>query len=288
MNLGLHDLPLFALTVLVLNATPGVDLVFTISRTLQHGVRTGLAGAAGISAGCVVHALAAAFGLAALLAVSTTAFTTLFHEFGHGLHHLLTRIEHAGVSGINGVAWDAVELPSQFMENWCWEPEGLALISGHFETGEPLPKDLLDKMLAAKNFQSGLMMVRQLEFSLFDFELHATHGDGRSVLDVLEGIRDEVAVIRPPAFNRFANSFAHIFAGGYAAGYYSYKWAEVLSADAFSRFEEEGIFNAKTGADFLHQILEMGGSRSPMDLFRAFRGREPTIDALLRHSGITG
>lgn len=154
--------------------------------------------------------------------------TTLFHEFGHGLHHLLTRVEHAGVSGINGVAWDAVELPSQFMENWCWEPEGLALISGHYETGEPLPQDLLEKMLAAKNFQSGLMMVRQLEFSLFDFELHATHGDGRSVLQVLEGVRDEVSVMRPPAYNRFPNSFAHIFAGGYAAGYYSYKWAEVL------------------------------------------------------------
>ena len=148
--------------------------------------------------------------------------TTLFHEFGHGLHHLLTRVEHAGASGINGVAWDAVELPSQFMENWCWEPEGLALISAHYESGEALPQDLLDKMLAAKNFQSGLMMVRQLEFSLFDFELHATHGDGRSVLEVLEGIRSEVSVMRPPAYNRFANSFAHIFAGGYAAGYYSY------------------------------------------------------------------
>ena len=213
--------------------------------------------------------------------------TTLFHEFGHGLHHLLTRIEHAGVSGINGVAWDAVELPSQFMENWCWEPEGLALISGHFETGEPLPKDLLDKMLAAKNFQSGLMMVRQLEFSLFDFELHATHGDGRSVLDVLEGIRDEVAVIRPPAFNRFANSFAHIFAGGYAAGYYSYKWAEVLSADAFSLFEEQGVLNPETGRAFREAILARGGSQEAMRLFVDFRGREPSIDALLRHSGLS-
>ena len=213
--------------------------------------------------------------------------TTLFHEFGHGLHHLLTRIEHAGVSGINGVAWDAVELPSQFMENWCWEPEGLALISGHFESGEPLPKDLLDKMLAAKNFQSGLMMVRQLEFSLFDFELHATHGDGRSVLDVLEGIRDEVAVIRPPAFNRFANSFAHIFAGGYAAGYYSYKWAEVLSADAFSLFEEQGVLNPETGRAFREAILARGGSQEAMCLFVDFRGREPSIDALLRHSGLS-
>ncbi|MFK0085716.1 oligopeptidase A [Pseudomonas sp. NPDC090755] len=213
--------------------------------------------------------------------------TTLFHEFGHGLHHLLTRIEHAGVSGINGVAWDAVELPSQFMENWCWEPEGLALISGHYETGAALPQDLLEKMLAAKNFQSGLMMVRQLEFSLFDFELHAHHGDGRSVLQVLEGIRDEVSVMRPPAYNRFPNSFAHIFAGGYAAGYYSYKWAEVLSADAFSRFEEEGVLNAETGRAFREAILARGGSQEPMLLFVDFRGREPSIDALLRHSGLS-
>lgn len=213
--------------------------------------------------------------------------TTLFHEFGHGLHHLLTRIEHAGASGINGVAWDAVELPSQFMENWCWEPEGLALISGHHESGEPLPQDLLDKMLAAKNFQSGLMMVRQLEFSLFDFELHASHGDGRSVLQVLEGVRDEVSVLRPPAYNRFANSFAHIFAGGYAAGYYSYKWAEVLSADAFSKFEEEGVFNPQTGRAFREAILARGGSQEPMLLFVDFRGREPRIDALLRHLGLS-
>lgn len=213
--------------------------------------------------------------------------TTLFHEFGHGLHHLLTRVEHAGASGINGVAWDAVELPSQFMENWCWEPEGLALISGHFETGEALPQDLLDKMLAAKNFQSGLMMVRQLEFSLFDFELHASHGDGRSVLEVLEGIRAEVSVLRPPAYNRFANSFAHIFAGGYAAGYYSYKWAEVLSADAFSKFEEEGVLNPATGRAFREAILARGGSQEPMQLFVDFRGREPSIDALLRHCGLS-
>lgn len=213
--------------------------------------------------------------------------TTLFHEFGHGLHHLLTRVEHAGASGINGVAWDAVELPSQFMENWCWEPEGLALISGHHETGEALPQAMLDKMLAAKNFQSGLMMVRQLEFSLFDFELHATHGDGRSVLDVLEGVRSEVSVMRPPAYNRFANGFAHIFAGGYAAGYYSYKWAEVLSADAFSRFEEEGVFNSATGSAFREAILARGGSQAPMVLFVDFRGREPSIDALLRHLGLS-
>ena len=213
--------------------------------------------------------------------------TTLFHEFGHGLHHLLTRVEHAGASGINGVAWDAVELPSQFMENWCWEPEGLALISGHYQTGDALPQNLLDKMLAAKNFQSGLMMVRQLEFSLFDFELHATHGDGRSVLEVLEGIRDEVSVLRPPAYNRFPNSFAHIFAGGYAAGYYSYKWAEVLSADAFSRFEEEGVFNRDTGRAFREAILARGGSQEPMELFVDFRGREPSIDPLLRHLGLS-
>ncbi|WP_372877259.1 oligopeptidase A [Pseudomonas sp.] len=213
--------------------------------------------------------------------------TTLFHEFGHGLHHLLTRVEHAGASGINGVAWDAVELPSQFMENWCWEPDGLALISGHYQTGDALPQNLLDKMLAAKNFQSGLMMVRQLEFSLFDFELHATHGDGRSVLEVLEGIRDEVSVLRPPAYNRFPNSFAHIFAGGYAAGYYSYKWAEVLSADAFSRFEEEGVFNSDTGRAFREAILARGGSREPMELFVDFRGREPSIDPLLRHLGLS-
>ena len=213
--------------------------------------------------------------------------TTLFHEFGHGLHHLLTRVEHAGASCINGVAWDAVELPSQFMENWCWEPEGLALISGHYETGEALPQDLLDKMLAAKNFQSGLMMVRQIEFSLFDFELHATHGDGRSVLDVLEGIRQEVSVLRPPAYNRFPNSFAHIFAGGYAAGYYSYKWAEVLSADAFSKFEEEGVFNSSTGRAFREAILARGGSQEPMVLFVDFRGRPPSIDALLRHLGLS-
>ena len=212
--------------------------------------------------------------------------TTLFHEFGHGLHHLLTRVEHAGASGINGVAWDAVELPSQFMENWCWEPEGLALISAHYQSGEPLPQEMLDKMLAAKNFQSGLMMLRQLEFSLFDFELHATHGDGRSVLDVLEGVRDEVSVMRPPQWNRFANGFAHIFAGGYAAGYYSYKWAEVLSADAFSRFEEEGVLNPQTGRAFRDAILARGGSQAPMQLFVDFRGREPSIDALLRHSGL--
>ena len=214
---------------------------------------------------------------------------TLFHEFGHGIHHMLTRIEVAGVAGIHGVPWDAVELPSQFMENWCWEPEALAFLSGHHETGEPLPQAELDRLLAAKNFQSAMQMLRQLEFSLFDFRLHHEFdpAQGARVQAVLDDVR-QLSVFPAPAFNRFQHSFSHIFAGGYAAGYYSYKWAEVLSADAFSRFEEEGIFNAKTGADFLHQILEMGGSRSPMELFRAFRGREPTIDALLRHSGITG
>lgn len=213
--------------------------------------------------------------------------TTLFHEFGHGLHHMLTRIDQLGASGINGVAWDAVELPSQFMENWCWQEEGLALISSHYQTGEPLPKKLLDKMLAAKNFQSGLMMVRQLEFSLFDFELHANYANGRTIEQVLAAVRDRIAVIRPPAYNRFANSFAHIFAGGYAAGYYSYKWAEVLSADAFARFEEEGILNTETGRSFRETILAQGGSLEPIELFVAFRGREPNIEALLRHSGLS-
>jgi oligopeptidase A len=213
--------------------------------------------------------------------------TTLFHEFGHGLHHMLTQMEEADISGINGVAWDAVELPSQFMENWCWEPEALALISGHHETGEPLPQTLLDKMLAAKHFQSAMMMLRQLEFSLFDFRLHHEYQPGKTDIQaLLNRVRDQVSVIRPPAENRFQHSFSHIFAGGYAAGYYSYKWAEVLSADAFSRFEEEGIFNAETGAAFRQEILEQGGSGDPMDLFVAFRGREPSVDALLRHSGI--
>lgn len=214
--------------------------------------------------------------------------TTLFHEFGHGLHHMLTQIDVAAVSGINGVAWDAVELPSQFMENWCWEPEAIPLISGHYQTGEPLPQNLLDKMLAAKNFQSGLQMIRQIEFSLFDFRLHVEYNPDapQSAQEVLNQVRAQVAVIKTPAFNRFENSFSHIFAGGYAAGYYSYKWAEVLSADAYSRFEEEGIFNAQTGESFLQEILQQGGSKPPMELFKNFRGREPEIDALLRHSGI--
>ena len=213
--------------------------------------------------------------------------TTLFHEFGHGIHHMLTQMEHADISGINGVAWDAVELPSQFLENWCWEPEALALISAHYQTGEALPQEKLDRLLEAKHFQSGMMMVRQLEFSLFDFILHRDFEPGKTeVQTVLDKVRAEVAVMTPPSFNRFQHSFSHIFAGGYAAGYYSYKWAEVLSADAFSRFEEEGIFNAETGESFRKAILEKGGSEEPMELFVEFRGREPEVDALLRHSGI--
>lgn len=215
---------------------------------------------------------------------------TLFHEFGHGIHHMLTKVDAAAVAGINGVAWDAVELPSQFMENWCWQPEALALISGHYETGEPLPQVLLDKMLAAKNFQSAMFLVRQLEFALFDFRLHAQYDPalGGRVQSLLDEVRSEVSVIVPPSFNRFQHSFGHIFSGGYAAGYYSYLWAEVLSADAFGRFEEEGIFNPATGKDFLQWILERGGSAEPMELFKGFRGREPSNEALLRHMGIAG
>jgi len=214
--------------------------------------------------------------------------TTLFHEFGHGLHHMLTRIDTAPVAGINGVAWDAVELPSQFMENWCWELAAIPLISGHYQTGATLPPELLDKMLAAKNFQAGMIMLRQLEFSLFDFKLHRDYdaAQPRPIQAVLDEVRTQVAVYAPPAFNRFQHSFSHIFAGGYAAGYYSYKWAEVLSADAFSLFEEKGIFDRETGQHFLHEILERGGAREPMMLFEAFRGRQPQVDALLRHNGI--
>ena len=213
---------------------------------------------------------------------------TLFHEFGHGLHHMLTEQDVSGISGINGVAWDAVELPSQFLENWCWTEEGIALISGHYETGEPLPKEKLEKMLAAKNFQGAMQMVRQLEFSLFDMRIHAEYQQGMDIYQVLKEVREQVAVIQPPAFNRFPNSFGHIFAGGYAAGYYSYKWAEVLSADAYSRFEEEGEFNEDTGRAFRSEILAKGGSREPMELFKAFRGREPSVEPLLRHCGING
>ena len=215
--------------------------------------------------------------------------TTLFHEFGHGLHHMLTKVDALFVSGINGVEWDAVELPSQFMENWCWEKQGLEMIASHFQTNEPLPEDLFNKLIKAKNFQSAMIMVRQLEFALFDFRLHMEYGTDKfkGVQALLDEIRQQVAVIIPPAFNQFQNSFSHIFAGGYSAGYYSYKWAEVLSADAFSKFEEEGIFDKQTGKAFLNNILEKGGSARAMDLFKSFRGREPQIDALLRHSGLS-
>lgn len=218
---------------------------------------------------------------------------TLFHEFGHGLHHMLTQVNYLSVSGINGVAWDAVELPSQFLENWCWEREALDLIAAHYQTNEPMPVDLFDRMFAAKNFQSSMIMVRQLEFSLFDFKIHSEYqtskfktDKGLDIQAVLDEVREQVAVLKPPAFNRFQHSFSHIFAGGYSAGYYSYKWAEVLSADAFAKFEENGIFDRQTGLEFLHSVLEQGGSKEPIELFKAFRGREPQIKALLRHSGI--
>lgn len=214
--------------------------------------------------------------------------TTLFHEFGHGLHHMLTKIDVSSVSGINGVPWDVVELPSQFLENWCWHEESIGMMSAHHETGDALPKSLLDKMLAAKHFQSSMMMVRQLEFALFDFLLHRDFEAGKTdVLALLDEVRDRVAVKKPPAFSRFSHSFSHIFAGGYAAGYYSYKWAEVLAADAFSRFEEEGLFNTETGASFRKEILEVGGSKDAMDMFVAFRGRKPSVEPLLKQSGIT-
>ena len=215
--------------------------------------------------------------------------TTLFHEFGHGLHHMMTRVEYSGVSGINGVPWDAVELPSQFMENWCWEKEALDLFARHIDSGELLDDDLFEKMTRARTFQAGMQMVRQLEFSLFDYRLHMEFATNESldIQDMLNEVREKVAVVEAPDFNRFQHSFAHIFAGGYAAGYYSYKWAEVLSADAFSKFEERGIFDKTTGKEFLHSILEQGGSREPMDLFVEFRGRKPSIEPLLRHSGIT-
>ena len=210
--------------------------------------------------------------------------TTLFHEFGHGLHHMLTEIEVSSVAGINGVPWDAVELPSQFLENWCWQPEALEFISGHYQTGEPLPKEMLDKMLDAKNFQAALFILRQLEFGLFDFKLHSDKTP--DILETLNQVRQQVAVVPTVDWGRFPHAFSHIFAGGYAAGYYSYLWAEVLSADAFSRFEEEGIFNETTGNAFLDNILSQGGSDEPMTLFKNFRGREPQLEALLRHYGI--
>ncbi|NDL71985.1 oligopeptidase A [Vreelandella alkaliphila] len=214
--------------------------------------------------------------------------TTLFHEFGHGLHHMLTKQDIADISGINGVAWDAVELPSQFMENYCWEREGLDLLAKHVETGEPLPAELLERLQAAKNFQSAMGMVRQIEFSLFDLRLHHELEAPRAhdVQTLLDNVRSATSVVPVVNFNRFQNSFGHIFAGGYAAGYYSYKWAEVLSADAWSAFEEEGIFDPATGLRFRQEILEQGGAREAAELFRAFRGREPSVEPLLRHSGI--
>ncbi len=215
--------------------------------------------------------------------------TTLFHEFGHGLHHMLTQMEYSGVSGINGVPWDAVELPSQFMENWCWEKEALDLFARHIDTDELIDDALFEKMTNARTFQSGMQMVRQLEFAIFDFRLHmeSAKNDNIDIQQILNDVRKQVAVVPAPEFNRFQHSFSHIFAGGYAAGYYSYKWAEVLSADAFSKFEEKGIFDKTTGKEFLQSILEQGGSRDPMDLFVEFRGRKPSIEPLLRHSGIT-
>jgi oligopeptidase A len=213
---------------------------------------------------------------------------TLFHEFGHGLHHMLTQVDYPSVSGIAGVAWDAVELPSQFMENWCWEREVLDVISGHHRSGEPLPQPLYERLRAAKNFQVAMQTVRQLEFALFDFRLHLEYDPARGarVYEILQKVRDSVAVIKPPSFNRFPHSFSHIFAGGYSAGYYSYKWAEVLSADVFAAFEERGGLDRETGERFLRSILEQGGARDPLELFVEFRGREPTIDALLRHNGL--
>ncbi len=214
--------------------------------------------------------------------------TTLFHEFGHGLHHMLTQIDTGGVSGISGVEWDAVELPSQFLENWCWERESIDMISGHYQTGAPLPDDLLDKLRKARNFQSAMQLLRQMEFSLFDMQLHlqSTPTQSADIQAVIDTVRSEVAVMNYPEWMRFQHSFSHIFAGGYSAGYFSYKWAEVLSADAYARFEEEGIFNAETGASFMNEVLAMGGSRKAMESFVAFRGREPNVDALLRHTGL--
>ncbi|MFU0842746.1 MAG: oligopeptidase A [Burkholderia sp.] len=213
--------------------------------------------------------------------------TTLFHEFGHCLHHLLTAQTEAEVSGINGVEWDAVECPSQFMENFAWEWEVVEGLTSHVDTGEKLPRALFDKMLAAKNFEAGMQSVRQVEFALFDMLLHTEYDPSKeTVQDVLDRVRREVAVSFPPAYNRFPQSFSHIFAGGYAAGYYSYKWAEVLSADAYGAFEEEGVLNPKTGERFLKEFLSRGSSRDAMESFVAFRGRRPTIDALMRHSGM--
>ncbi len=213
---------------------------------------------------------------------------TLFHEFGHGLHQMLTQVSDIGVAGISGVEWDAVELPSQFMENFCWEWEVLKHLTAHVETGQPLPRELYDKMMAAKNFQSGLQTLRQLEFALFDMRLHAEPGQAQRVQAVLDEVRAEISVNPPPGFNRFQHAFSHIFAGGYSAGYYSYKWAEVLSADAWSAFEETAPLSVETGRRLRVEIFERGGSRPAIENFKAFRGRDPSIDALLRHQGMAG
>ena len=226
--------------------------------------------------------------------------TTLFHEFGHGLHHMLTQVNEHDVSGISGVEWDAVELPSQFMENFCWEWDVLKQMTAHVDTGEPLPRALFEKMLAAKNFQSGMQTLRQVEFSLFDMLLHTSHNPDEDLMGLLNEVRREVAVISAPAYSRTAHTFSHIFSGGYAAGYYSYKWAEVLSADAYAAFEEtaaaaageasetsgKSTLSVETGRKYRQAILEVGGSRPAMESFKAFRGREPSLDALLRHQGM--
>lgn len=214
---------------------------------------------------------------------------TLFHEFGHGLHHMMTQVDYLDISGISGVEWDAVELPSQFMENWCWQREALDMFAAHYETGEKIPDELFNKMQAARHFQTAMGMVRQLEFSIFDMYIHMDKlvECAEQIQAILDHVRKEVAVVTPPSFNRFQHGFSHIFAGGYAAGYYSYKWAEVLSADAFARFEEEGLFNQDVGNAFLTEILEVGGSRPALESFKAFRGREPSVDALLKHSGLS-
>jgi oligopeptidase A len=211
---------------------------------------------------------------------------TLFHEFGHGLHHMLTRVDELAVSGIAGVEWDAVELPSQFMENFCWEYEVLRKLSSHVLTGEPLPRDLFDRMLAARHFHTGLQMSRHTEAALFDMRAHLEPAAARDLLALAEEVADEMAVLRHPPFHRYPHAFTHLFDGGYAAGYYGYAWAEVLSADAFSAFEENGIFDAATGRRYREAILEVGGSRPALESFKAFRGREPRLDALLRHQGM--
>jgi oligopeptidase A len=225
-------------------------------------------------------------GVARPALLTHTDLTTLFHEFGHGLHHLLTQVDDIGVAGISGVEWDAVELPSQFMENFCWEWDVLKRLTAHVDSGAALPRELFDRMLAARNFQSGLRTLRQVDFALADMRLHAEPGSEDRIQQVVDEVRREVSIVPTPAFNRFQHGFSHIFAGGYSAGYYSYKWAEVLSADAWSAFEESGVFDAATGRRYREAILEAGGSRPALESFKAFRGREPRIDALLRHQGI--